>query len=71
MPGTYSQILLHAVFSTKERKAWLHSEVADRLYPYIGGVVRAEKGSLYSVGGTADHISICTSDGGPIGPCRT
>ncbi len=58
MPGTYSQILLHAVFSTKERRAWLHTDIADRLYPYIGGVVRADKGSLYSIGGTADHIHL-------------
>ncbi len=48
MPGTYSQILLHAVFSTKERRPWIEPDVADRLYPYIGGVVRTEKGSLYS-----------------------
>ncbi len=58
MPGTYSQILLHAVFSTKERRPWIDANVADRLYPYIGGVVRTEKGSLYSIGGTTDHIHL-------------
>ncbi len=58
MPGTYSQILLHAVFSTKERRPWIEPDVPDRLYPYIGGIVRTEKGSLYSVGGTADHIHL-------------
>jgi putative transposase len=58
MPGTYSQILLHIVFSTKERKSWITPDVADRLYPYIGGIVRAEKGVLYDVGGIEDHVHL-------------
>jgi REP element-mobilizing transposase RayT len=56
MPGTYSQILLHVVFSTKHREQWIKSEVAERLYPYIGGIVRAEKGVLYDIGGVEDHV---------------
>jgi len=56
MSGTYSQILLHVVFSTKHRDAWITPDVADRLYPYIGGIVRAEKGVLYGIGGAPDHV---------------
>jgi putative transposase len=56
MPGTYSQILLHAVFSTKSRTPWITAEVAERLYPYIGGIVRAEKGVLHDIGGVEDHV---------------
>ncbi len=56
MPGTYSQILLHVVFSTKQREPWITSEVAEKLYPYVGGIVRAEKGVLYSIGGVEDHV---------------
>jgi putative transposase len=58
MAGTYSQLLLHIIFSTKARHPWISADVADRLYPYIGGVVRAEKGVLYEVGGIADHIHL-------------
>jgi hypothetical protein len=47
MPGTCSQVLLHIVYSTKYRKPWITADVAERLYPYIGGIVRAEKGTLY------------------------
>ena len=46
MPGTYSQLLLHVVFSTKGRAPWITQEVAERLYPYIGGIVRAENGGV-------------------------
>ena len=56
MPGTYSQLLLHVVFSTKSRTPWIVTEVAERLYPYIGGIIRAEKGVLYDIGGVEDHI---------------
>ncbi|TWT44553.1 Transposase IS200 like protein [Phycisphaerae bacterium RAS1] len=56
MPGTYSQILLHVVFSTKHRQPSITSEVAERLYPYIGGIVRAERGVLYDIGGVEDHV---------------
>ena len=58
MPGTYSQILLHIVFSTKRREPWITAEVADRLYPYIGGIIRAEKGVLYDIGGVEDHVHL-------------
>ncbi len=58
MPGTYSQILLHIVFSTKERQPWITSEIASRLYPYMGGIIRAEKGVLYEIGGIEDHVHL-------------
>jgi REP element-mobilizing transposase RayT len=58
MPGTYSQILLHFVFSTKGRTPWINADLAERLYPYIGGIVRAEKGVLYVIGGVEDHVHL-------------
>lgn len=66
MPGTYSQILLHVVFSTKGRARWITAEIAVRLYAYIGGIVRAENGVLYDIGGVEDHIHMylrCRPDG--------
>ena len=58
MPGTYSQLLFHVVASTKGRMPWISPAVAERLYPYIGGVVRAEKGALYEIGGVEDHVHL-------------
>ena len=58
MPGTYSQILLHIVFSTKRRAPWITADVAARLYAYLGGIVRAEKGVLYDIGGVEDHVHL-------------
>ena len=56
MPGTYAQLLLHIVTSTKGRTPWISTAVAARLYPDIGGIVRAEKGGLYEIGGVEDHV---------------
>ncbi len=56
MPGTYSQILLHVVFSTKQRRPYMTPDIQARLCDYIGGIVRAEKGSLYAIGGMPDHL---------------
>ena len=56
MPGTYSQILLHIVFSTKHREPWITPDIVERLYPYMGGIVLAGKGVLYDVGGVEDHV---------------
>jgi putative transposase len=58
MAGPYSQILLHVVFSTKGRTPWITADVAERLYPYIGGIVRAERGVVLAIGGVEDHIHL-------------
>lgn len=58
MPGTLSQILLHVVFSTKHRTPCITEEIAPRLYGYIGGIIRAERGVLYDIGGIADHVHL-------------
>jgi putative transposase len=74
MPGTFSQILLHIVFSTKHRQPWITAEMAERLYAYIGGIVRAERGVLYEIGGVEDHIHMYirwVPDGSVSGLMRT
>jgi len=58
MPGTYSQILLHIVFSTRGRAAFIKPAIQSRLYDYIGGLVRTEKGTLYAIGGMGDHVHL-------------
>jgi putative transposase len=58
MPGTHSQILLHIVFATKRRERWLTPDISDRLYAFIGGIVRDERGVLLSIGGVEDHVHL-------------
>lgn len=58
MPGTYTQLLMHIVFSTKRRQPFIEPPIAERLYPYMGGIIRAEKGVLYDIGGIEDHVHL-------------
>ena len=61
MPSTYSNLLFHVVFSTKERRKLLSKELQDRLYPYIGGIASKNKFKILAINGTNDHIHILLS----------
>jgi len=56
--STYTNILLHVIFSTKGRLPLITPEFRPRLHEYLGGAVRGEGGVPYEVGGTADHVHI-------------
>lgn len=58
MPGTFTQLLVHIIFSTKHRQPWISPRIADRLYPYMGGIIRSEGGSLFEIGGAPDHVHL-------------
>ena len=58
MPSTLTSLDYHVVFSTKYRRPTILPRLRDELYRYVGGIVRAEKGSLREIGGTSDHIHL-------------
>ena len=58
---TYTNLLIHLVFSCKDREPWLKPAIRERLFPYMGGIVRDNGGVLLCVGGTADHVHMLVS----------
>ena len=56
MGHTYSNILIHAVFSTKDRRPIILPEFEGRLWQYLCGLARKEFGVALRVGGTENHI---------------
>ena len=58
MPQSLSQILVHLVFSTKNRETLLADDVRDELHAYIGGIADHLKGTLLKAGSVADHIHL-------------
>ena len=58
MGSTLSNVLCHLVFSTKRRLPLITTDVQQSLYPLIGTIIRDEKGTLLSIGGTEDHMHI-------------
>jgi len=58
MGHTYSKLLYHVVFSTKERRPYIGKEIRDRLHAYMGGIIK-ECGALpLAIGGTGDHVHL-------------
>lgn len=61
MSHTYSSILIHYVFSTKERCPLIPAELKARLWPYIAGIARLNKFRAIAVGGMEDHAHALVS----------
>ena len=58
MAGTFANILLHVIFSTKNRVTAIKPDLHDRLCAFVGGIVRDEHGVLLCAGGTPDHLHL-------------
>lgn len=58
MAQSYTNLIYHIVFSTKNREPLITPETQPRLYEYIGGIIRNKGGVLLEVGGIADHLHI-------------
>jgi len=51
-------MLIHLVFSTKNREPWLDDEIRDELHAYIGGIIDHHSGTLILAGSVSDHIHL-------------
>lgn len=58
MSHTYSLLLYHIVFSTKERRPTITPSLEPDLHAYLGGIVREIGGRPLAVGGVADHVHL-------------
>jgi REP element-mobilizing transposase RayT len=56
-----TSILVHCVFSTKNRTASIMPEVQPKLWAYMGGIARENKMKALAVGGVADHCHVLLS----------
>ena len=58
MSSTLTNLLYHIVFSTKNREPIITKPIRADLFKYIGGIIRAEGGTLLEIGGMSDHIHL-------------
>ena len=58
MPQSLSFLLIHVVFSTKDRAPNLDSSIRPALYAYLATVARNTDCECYRVGGVADHVHL-------------
>ena len=66
MGHTFSNLLVHVVFSTKGRSPMLRDDLRPRLYEYMVGVARGEFGSAVRIGGTLDHLHALLAIGADV-----
>jgi REP-associated tyrosine transposase len=58
MPQSLSQVLVHIVFSTKNRQRWLDTPMAPRMHAYLATICRDRGCEAYRVGGMPDHVHL-------------
>jgi putative transposase len=58
MPQSLSLVILHLIFSTKDRKPLFTSNISNELYPYLATLARNEGCECYRAGGASDHIHL-------------
>ena len=58
MPSAFTQNFYHGIFSTKHRAHLITPELEQRLYPFMGGVLRDLRCTLLAINGMADHIHL-------------
>ena len=70
MAHTYTNLLNHFVFSTKNREPMLDAELKNRLFPYMGGIVRELDGVALSINGPTDHVHMLVSMPARLAPAE-
>ena len=56
------RLLVHSVFSTKERRPFLRSEeIRNEIYAYMAGILKNLECHPIKIGGVEDHVHILSS----------
>jgi putative transposase len=53
-----TNLLVHFIFSTKERAPHISSEIEADLHAYLGGIIREIGGVAQAINGAPDHVHI-------------
>ena len=58
MPQSLPNIMIHLVFSTKNRIDWISRDLESSLYAYLHGIADNIKTPIIEIGGMPDHVHI-------------
>ena len=58
---SYVSSYFHCVFSTKERRPLITPVLAERLWPFLGGIARNNQMKAIEIGGVEDHVHLLIS----------
>ena len=58
MAHTYTNLLTHVLFSTKDRQPIIRPEMKSDLYAYMGGIITNLRGKPVLINGPKDHVHL-------------
>lgn len=58
MPQSLSRVLIHLVFSTKNRAPMIREDRSERLFAYLAGTLKGMDCPVVTVGGFSDHAHL-------------
>ncbi|MEN9991193.1 MAG: family transposase [Verrucomicrobiota bacterium] len=58
MPQSLSLVMVHVIFSTKDRRPFLDPDLRPKLHAYLATVARNAGCECYRAGGVADHVHL-------------
>ncbi|HMM80702.1 MAG TPA: IS200/IS605 family transposase [Pyrinomonadaceae bacterium] len=58
MGQSYTNLLYHIAFATKDRQPLIVGERRERLYEYLGGIIRNLGGISLGINGMPDHMHV-------------
>jgi REP element-mobilizing transposase RayT len=58
MAHTYTNLLTHAMFSTKDREPLITPALHDDLLAYMGGILRELRGALREANARPEHVHL-------------
>ena len=62
MPQSLAKILMHTIFSTKERRPFLRDKpLREELHRYLGGILARHDCQPLIIGGTEDHVHMLST----------
>ena len=61
MAQSLAKVLIHIIFSTKERRPWIHAEVREELHAYLVGAAKAIGSPTLLVNTMPDHAHVLLS----------
>lgn len=61
MPHSHAALLIHAIFSTKDRRPFLEGNLPSRLFPYMQQTARRYGGEIHIIDGAVDHVHMLIS----------
>jgi hypothetical protein len=56
MAHTFTHLLVHDIFNTKDRQPYLDADVGPRVFAYMGGILKELGCTPVLINGPADHV---------------